>query len=118
MNLLKKLVLGIFLLTAIVTLDAQAADVTASVVVGKKVSFSFVSADGTAPFTYQWQKNGVDISGATASTFVLNAVSLNDVGSYTLKVTNAAGNAISNKAVITVTQLVPGNVIISVSPAP
>ena len=118
MNLLKKLFLGICLLTAFVTLDAQAADVTASVQVGKKVQFSFVSADGTQPFTYQWQKNGVNISGATSSTFTISAVSLNDVGTYTLKVTNAAGSAVSNNAVITVTQIVPGNVIISVSPAP
>jgi len=120
MNLLKKFVFCVFLLTAFVALEAQAAapDVTASVQVGKKVTFSFVSADGTAPFTYQWLKNGANISGATQATFVISAISLNDVGSYTLKVTNAAGSAVSNNAVITVTQLVPGNVIISVSPAP
>jgi Ig-like domain-containing protein len=119
MNLLKKLFLGLFLFTACAALQAQAApDVTATVVVGKKVTFSFVSADGTAPFTYQWQKNGADISGATQATFTLNAVSLNDVGQYTLKVINSAGNSVSNKAIVTVTQLVPGNVIISVSPAP
>lgn len=97
---------------------AQAAPIAQSVPVGQPVQIKFVSASGTAPFTYQWQKNGTDIAGATGANLVFGAVAFTDVGTYTLKVTNSAGNAISNPAAITVTAIAPGNVIISFQPVP
>ena len=74
---------------------------------GDPVSFS-VSASGVAPFTYQWKKNDVAISGATANTYSINAAALTDAGNYTATVTNAFGNVTSNAAVLTVN---PANTI-------
>jgi membrane carboxypeptidase/penicillin-binding protein PbpC len=51
--------------------------------------------------SYQWYKNGVAISGATASTYRVSDVALAaSAGSYTVKVTNAAGSVTSNAAVV------------------
>ena len=62
-----------------------------SVETGQTASFS-VAATGTAPLGYQWRKNGVTISGATASTYTTPATVIGDNGStYSCVVTNAFG---------------------------
>lgn len=68
---------------------------------GDAVSFT-VSASGIAPFTYQWKKNGVNITGATSSTYSIASATLADAGNYSATVTNSFGNATSNNAVLTV----------------
>ncbi len=72
-----------------------------TVTAGANVSFS-VTAAGTVPLTYQWKKNGVDIGGATGSTFSLSAVTAANAGSYSVLVSNAAGSLLSNAAVLVV----------------
>jgi hypothetical protein len=42
--------------------------VDATVNAGEAASFA-VAADGTAPLSYQWQRDGADIAGATAATY-------------------------------------------------
>ena len=61
-----------------------------------------VTNDGTPPFTYQWQKNGTAIPGATAASYVISAVAATDAGSYTVVVANPAGSVTSSAAVLTV----------------
>jgi hypothetical protein len=61
-----------------------------------------VTALGTAPLTYQWQKDGNDIPGATSATFRISQTSENDAGDYRVIVRNAAGNATSNVATLSV----------------
>ena len=74
-----------------------------SVVAGKAASFTVV-ATGSATLTYQWQKNGTDISGATASTYTIPATSIGDSGAkFLVVVSNSAGKATSNPAILTVT---------------
>jgi len=68
---------------------------------GSNVTFS-VSASGTAPLSYQWKKNGTNISGATSPTLTLNNVSSSDAGSYTCVVSNSCGNVTSSSATLTV----------------
>jgi pectate lyase len=68
---------------------------------GADVSFS-VNADGTWPYTFQWLKNDVPIANATSDTFSLSHVALTDAGSYKAQVSNIAGTATSNAAVLTV----------------
>ncbi len=68
---------------------------------GQPASFTVVPA-GTAPFTYQWKKDGVDISGETSDTLNLAAVTTADNGSYTVTITNACGNITSDGATLTV----------------
>jgi hypothetical protein len=53
--------------------------------------------------TYQWQKNGANIPGATDTTLTLNNVQLSDNGSvYTVVISNPYGSATSGGAVRTV----------------
>ena len=61
-----------------------------------------VSASGTAPFSYQWRKDGIAVSGATNGILAVTGVSSTDVGSYSVTVTNAAGSISSNGATLTV----------------
>ncbi len=68
---------------------------------GQTATFS-VAVTGTAPFTYQWRRNGVAISGATSSTLSLPNVQPGMAGTYTVVVTNVAGPATSSPAILTV----------------
>jgi glucose/arabinose dehydrogenase len=74
---------------------------SATVVAGDPVSFT-VSASGAIPFTYQWQKNNVNIPGATAATYQIAQTAAGDAGSYRCIVTNGIGSATSNAATLTV----------------
>ena len=88
--------------------DDQAPQVTAhpanvTVSAGQSASFS-VSASGTAPLSFQWQRDGVNISGATSSTFTLASAQLSDNGAtFRAVVTNTFGSDTSNSATLTVT---------------
>jgi hypothetical protein len=68
---------------------------------GQSVSFS-VAATGTAPLSYQWRKNNVNIGGATGSSYAISSVSEAHEGNYRCVVTNAFGSATSNQAFLTV----------------
>ena len=73
-----------------------------TVTAGQTASFS-VSATGTAPLSYQWRKNGSNITGATSSSYTTPATTTADSGSaFSLMVTNSAGSVISNTATLTV----------------
>ncbi len=76
--------------------------VNQTVTAGQTATFSVV-ASGTAPLSYQWQKNGANIAGATSSSYTTPATTTSDSGS-TLRVvvTNTAGSATSNAATLTV----------------
>ena len=75
------------------------------IVPGSDVSFS-VTATGTAPLSYQWQKIGVDggsfnnITGATTATLTITGVVESDLGGYRCVVTNIAGMDTSNTAIL------------------
>ncbi|GAB4560059.1 MAG: hypothetical protein Tsb007_22810 [Rhizobacter sp.] len=87
------------------TLTQQPASL--SVTEGQAASFT-VAATGDAPLAYQWQRNGADIPGATAPTYVLAATVLGDGGAtFRAEVSNAAGNTTSNAATLTVMVSVP-----------
>jgi hypothetical protein len=75
-----------------------------SVTAGSNVTFTVV-ATGTPTLTYQWKKNGTNISGATSSSYSLSNVQTGNNGSYTVVVTNVAGSATSNAATLTVNNL-------------
>ena len=64
-----------------------------------------VVATGTPNPTYQWKRNGTNITGATAASYTTSATSLADQGaSFTVVVTNSAGTVTSNAALLTVNQ--------------
>ena len=62
-----------------------------SVTAGATATFSVV-AQGTAPFTYQWKKDGVALSRAAGADLVLTQVDTKDAGSYTVMISNAVGS--------------------------
>jgi hypothetical protein len=74
-----------------------------SVPLGQTATFT-VSATGTAPLSYQWQKNGTTIAGATAASYTTPATAAGDSGStFVVAVTNAAGRVASRGATLNVT---------------
>ena len=90
-----------------------------SVTEGQTATFS-VTAAGTAPLTYQWQKNSTDISGATSATYTTPATAIGDNGAqYSVVVFNGAGTVTSDKATLTVTAASggPGAPTIGTQPA-
>lgn len=50
-----------------------------------------VRAVGTGPITYQWERSGQDIAGATNATLVLPATRFADTGFYRVRVSNPFG---------------------------
>jgi len=73
-----------------------------TVTVGQPAMFS-VTVTGTGPFTYQWQKNGMAISGATGASYTTPATVSGDNGAtFRVMVSNSAGSAMSNPATLTV----------------
>ncbi len=77
--------------------------VSQTISVGQPVTFS-VTASGTAPLSYQWQRNNVNISGATAASYTIASVTSADNNAmFRAVVTNAFGTATSNNATLTVT---------------
>ena len=61
-----------------------------------------VTAAGTAPFAYQWRKDGGNLSGATGTGYTVTGAQTNDTGAYTVVVTNVAGSKTSAVAVVNV----------------
>jgi pectate lyase len=75
--------------------------VSQTVSAGANVTFT-VGADGAAPLSYQWLKNGAAMAGATAASLTLTNVQAADAGAYRAVVSNAAGSATSATAVLSV----------------
>ena len=74
-----------------------------TVTTGKPVTFS-VRASGPPPLRYQWQRNGANITGATARDYTIASVGAADQGAgFRAVVRNDFGNVLSNAAVLTVT---------------
>jgi hypothetical protein len=74
-----------------------------------------INAAGVRPLTYQWQKNGLNltdggnISGSTGTNLVITGVSIADQGNYTVVVTSPNGSTTSTAASLTVVTLAVGS---------
>ncbi|WP_276504987.1 PKD domain-containing protein, partial [Terrimonas pollutisoli] len=69
--------------------------------IGCAASFS-VTASSTLSFTYQWRKNGVNISGATSDNYAIPNVAAGDAGNYDVLITNSCGTVTSVSAALNV----------------
>ena len=104
---------------ATLTVNAVAPRITTSptnhtVTAGQTATFTVVAA-GTAPLSYQWQKNGVNISGATAASYTTPATTTSESGSrFAVVVKNTVGTVTSAAATLTVNAVAPR---ITTSPA-
>lgn len=67
---------------------------------GNSVTFMVIANGGST--TYQWRKNGQNISNATSATYVISNVIVADTGSYSCYVTSNCGDATSDSATLTV----------------
>jgi len=85
------------------TITTQPADQQA--VIGQTATFT-VTADGTAPLSYQWQKAGTPITGATAASYTTPLTTQADnAATFLVVVSNAAGSVTSTSAKLTVTAM-------------
>lgn len=82
------------------TITTQPANQT--VTAGQTATFSVV-ATGTAPLTYQWQKNTVNVAGATATSYTTPVTTTADSGElFRVIVSNSVGSTPSMSATLTV----------------
>ena len=82
------------------TINSQPSNQT--VTVGQMATFS-VTATGASPLSYQWQKNQVNIAGATSASYTTPATTSADNGtSFRVIVTNPVSSVTSNAATLTV----------------
>lgn len=80
--------------------------VAQSVNAGETATFSVTATGSPAP-TYQWQRNEVDIEGATSATINRINAQATDAGDYRVIVTNPSGSVTSNVVTLTVTTAAP-----------
>src|SRR4029077_20517516 len=74
-----------------------------TVTAGQAATLQGVAA-GTAPLSYQWQKSGVNIAGATSASYTTAATTTTDSGAtFAVVVSNTAGTVTSAAATLTVT---------------
>jgi hypothetical protein len=73
-------------------------------VLGSTATFS-VTATGTAPLSYQWRKDNVNLEGMTNASLVLTNVQMSQEGEYRVVVTNSHGSVTSAPASLTVLAL-------------
>lgn len=78
-------------------ITAQPQDVESLLGASAVLSVGAESAEG-AQLTYQWQREGVDIPGATNATLELAAAQFNQAGRYGVVVSNRYGSAFSREA--------------------
>ncbi len=82
------------------TITTQPANQTLTA--GQTATFAVV-VSGTAPLSYQWQENGVNIAGATVASYTTPPTTTADSGSaFAVVVSNTAGTVASAAATLTV----------------
>ncbi len=73
--------------------------------IGSTATFT-VGAAGTSPFSYQWQRNRVNlldsghVSGSQTAVLTVSGASSADIGAYTVTVSNGGGSTTSQPAVL------------------
>lgn len=82
-----------------------------SVQVGDSADFSAAIIAGTEPIAFQWQKDGVDIAGATGSTYSIPSATVTDAGSYSCAFSNAGGSSSSNSVRLIIGCVAPSCVV-------
>jgi Zn-dependent metalloprotease len=76
-----------------------------TVAAGSTANFSVTATGGTAPYKYQWLRNGATIAGATSSSYSLVAQTTDNGAAFSVKVTDSATTpttATSSAATLTV----------------
>lgn len=89
---------------AVITITTQPQNRTLTVGDNLTLTVAATVSDGSS-LTYQWKKDGSDITSATSATYTKSSVAEEDAGSYTCQVTSStAGSVTSNSATVTVNE--------------
>jgi len=97
--------------TTVPQITSQPANQTVSV--GAAATFG-VTATGTAPLQYQWQRNGTPVAGAVSASYTTPATTSGDNGvSFTVLVSNAVGSTTSASATLTVLTALAGTDVVT-----
>ena len=70
---------------------------SATVGAGQAVTFN-VTASGTAPLSYRWQRGTTDIAGATSASYTFTPSAADNGATFRVIVSNSLGSATSNSA--------------------
>ncbi len=90
----------------ILSLTPPSASVRAGTNAATATNVTFtVSAAGAGPLSYQWRKDGVNIPGATGSSYPILDVQLIHAGAYSVAVTDLSGTTVSQSAYLAVAVL-------------
>ncbi len=73
-----------------------------TIVAGVPVTLSVSASTTATPLTYQWQKDGANIAGATRATLTIDSPQASDAGTYVCVLTNPAGLVTTSAATLTV----------------
>tara|TARA_Y100001934_G_scaffold20590_1_gene23505 strand:- start:742 stop:1134 length:393 start_codon:yes stop_codon:yes gene_type:complete len=79
--------------------ETQSADLNATI--GSNPTF-ILTATGTAPLSYQWQMNGVNIYNATNSSYTITDATTKDIGNYRCIISNKYATTYSDYAALDV----------------
>jgi hypothetical protein len=96
-----------FVITIVAVVEAPkivASPENATVDEGGLVTFR-VTATGTAPFRYQWLRDGRELGDGLEQTYVIRSVEASQAGGYSVRVSNAAGSVTSAVGTLTVLRL-------------
>jgi uncharacterized protein (TIGR03437 family) len=76
--------------------------ISATVAAGQTATFT-VTAEGSPTLTYQWQRKGTSIPGATGASYTTPATAFADNGAaFTVEVSNSIGSAMSSPGTLTI----------------
>lgn len=64
-----------------------------------------VTVQGQTPFTFQWVKDGTNVSGANASTYAVASAVATNAGNYRVIITNTSGSITSSPVAVTIIEL-------------
>lgn len=67
----------------------------------------YAAATGATPLRYQWRFGGIELPGATSSTYTIPEVETNQAGLYSVSVSNSWGQTASSNALLTVIPVPP-----------
>ena len=99
---------------AVLSISSQPASIT--VAAGATANFSVTATGGTAPYRYQWMRNGANIAGATGPSYSFTAQSSDNGAGFSVKVTDSAptpASATSSTATLTVSSATSSEKIVN-----
>lgn len=88
--------------SALVPSNTVPPEITGDPYVGETLTTTTGTWTGNPVFTYQWRRNGINISGETANTYIITDNDLTSTLSVLVTATNAAGSStqVSNSIVV------------------